>query len=279
MPRNPQIAHRWTNAEKLSLLELVAGYTSEDREVDWCKISNLISGVSPMECFMQFNNVDNPDINTSPWTAAEETKLLVIVNKYKSSEWDNICDDLNTGRTPWQCFEHYQQSLNPHLVKSTEWTLEEDLQLKRAVEMYGEKQWMLVAQEVPGRSAYQCNLRWRRSIVCHEGRTEGRWSDEDQVRLLLAAVAYDAPLVVATCHSDEKIDEKKRSLGIINEDEYTERQRERFESAIIRSAGHSDENLQCCTSSGKDFQQQATSSSAASNTFNWKAVAELVPGK
>ncbi|KAI7826712.1 hypothetical protein BX661DRAFT_29652 [Kickxella alabastrina] len=44
---------------------------------------------------------------------------------------------------------------------SARWSVEEDILLKRAVKQYGEdRQWVKVAQQVPGRTNLQCRQRW-----------------------------------------------------------------------------------------------------------------------
>ncbi len=48
-----------------------------------------------------------------------------------------IPKELNTGRSAWQCFKHYQEALNPRMVRK-EWTPQEDNALINAVALYGD---------------------------------------------------------------------------------------------------------------------------------------------
>jgi len=60
------------------------------------------------------------------------------------------------------------------------WCPEEDLQLTKAIQVIGEKQWRKVARLVPGRSSVQCMHRW--SKILKPGRVKGPWSlTEDAV--------------------------------------------------------------------------------------------------
>ena len=64
----------------------------------------------------------------------------------------------------------WQQALNQNILKTCEWTENEDLLLKQAAldDMNTNKNWVEISKMVPGRTAYQCNLRWRRSLICQE---------------------------------------------------------------------------------------------------------------
>ncbi len=58
----------------------------------------------------------------------EENKLKRLVDVEQFTDWDEIARRLNTGRTAFQCFEHYQSKLNETKLK---WTNEEDQMLKQ----------------------------------------------------------------------------------------------------------------------------------------------------
>ncbi|GBG25285.1 Transcription factor MYB3R-5 [Hondaea fermentalgiana] len=78
-----------------------------------------------------------------------------------------------------------RSDLNRVAAKPRHWTTEEDEMLRKAVEMYGEKQWKKIAEFVPGRNNTQCLQRW--SKVLTPGLKKGMWSeDEDNLLLELA---------------------------------------------------------------------------------------------
>jgi hypothetical protein len=69
----------------------------------------------------------------------------------------------------------------PGIVPSM-WSAEEDELLRNAVEMHGEKNWRVIADEVPGRNHLQCLQRWKK--VLRPGLVKGHWSKEEDQELL-----------------------------------------------------------------------------------------------
>jgi hypothetical protein len=64
-----------------------------------------------------------------------------------------------------------------------DWSLEEDAQLTKAVKKHG-KDWVAVAQMVPGRTNSQCRSRWVRNLDPVAGKTTGRWKPEEDAKLI-----------------------------------------------------------------------------------------------
>jgi hypothetical protein len=249
----------WKPYERKKLSVLVQKYLDKRDEVNWVEISNTLNSTrSPMDCYIQYKNVDDPLINKGSWNIKEELSLLKIATEYQETNWALIAEKLGTNRTPWQCFEHYQQALNPNIVKSGEWSEAEDNSLKEAIALHGLKNWRAVSDLIPGRSSFQCNLRWRRSITCKEGVVEGRWSIEDENRLVLAAIAYDAPLSYSAKKTTAEIEEM-RSLTA----EYTESSPDSDRLNII----------------SKLKPQKLSPNANHATGFSWKAIANLIPGK
>lgn len=58
---------------------------------------------------------------------------------------------------------------------------EEDMQLRLAVDTYGEKNWNLIAQHVEGRSRIQCVHRWKQILA--PGLVKGPWSGHEDAKL------------------------------------------------------------------------------------------------
>ncbi|KAF9363418.1 hypothetical protein BGX34_004167 [Mortierella sp. NVP85] len=57
------------------------------------------------------------------------------------------------------CRRVWKASYKHHLLY-TQWTPEEDEDLKKCVELTGQKEWIAVSRFFPGKSAWQCRLRW-----------------------------------------------------------------------------------------------------------------------
>ena len=77
-------------------------------QIDWKDVSMEFDGKSPMECCMQFRNVDDPTINKDKWKREEEYKLLDLIQKHDAHDWVTIAAELKTNRTPIACLRHYQ---------------------------------------------------------------------------------------------------------------------------------------------------------------------------
>jgi hypothetical protein len=108
--------------------------------------------------------------------------------------WALIAEELGSSRTPLQCLQRYQQAFNTKLVNSSEWTKDEDEELKAAAEMFGLKNWQHVSSVMNGRSAAQCMNRYYKSSVCRSDMVvDGSWQDEDERRLFLSAIANEIP--------------------------------------------------------------------------------------
>lgn len=202
------------------------GSADGDHQIDWVDMSAKLSTKSQTftarDCYIHYRNVESKDINKGIWGANEDRKLLALVNSSEVSSkriffnyffcverckliicilfinpqecgWVKIADDLGTSRTPLQCLQRYQQALNIKLVNSCEWTRNEDDLLRKGVELYGAKNWQNVASMISGRSAVQCGARYRKSSKSRDDIVDGSWTEIDERRLFLAAIAYDIP--------------------------------------------------------------------------------------
>eukprot|EP00727_Mastigamoeba_balamuthi_P014318 m51a1_g9510 hypothetical protein (1845) ;mRNA; f:691990-699199 len=168
-----------------------------DTLLDWEYIARAFNGIkgalpkSPIECRLQWVNVDNPWIARSEWTVEEDTALLATAKKYDFRNWIQISADLRqsikTTRLPYQCLERYMKSLNAKHMKRL-WSPEEDRQLEAAVNRFGEKSWQQVASLIPGRTGQQCLHRWTKAV--RPGISRGFWTQEEDKRLIVALHVY-----------------------------------------------------------------------------------------
>jgi hypothetical protein len=97
-----------------------------------------------------------------PWTPREDEILRQAVDIYKGRAWKQVAE-LLPGRTHSQAAHRWQKVLDPKLKKGS-WSLEEDIQLQKAVEELGEGHWSRVAEKVGTRNGKQCRERWRNQI-------------------------------------------------------------------------------------------------------------------
>ena len=91
-----------------------------------------------------FNSKDSNDsiksnkqivLNKGPWTEKEDQLLKNWVEKYGASNWTK-CSEYIKGRSGKQCREHWNNSLDPKLLKG-QWTSEEDLLIMLFYKKYG----------------------------------------------------------------------------------------------------------------------------------------------
>ncbi|KAF7459124.1 MYB-like DNA-binding domain-containing protein [Cryptosporidium felis] len=171
----------------------------------WTEFWNLVSldlgnrcERTGRDCQITWYHFVDPNINRRPWDKKEDLRLLALVSENKGFNWIGIAQDLNSGRTPYQCIFRYQRSLNKDLIKST-WSKEEDERLISAVESFGgfevlelnkrsTSKWNLIANLLPGRTNQQCRTRYVRSLK--KDLKHGSWSLYEDVRLQFAYFVY-----------------------------------------------------------------------------------------
>lgn len=216
-----------------------------------------------MECFMQYTNIDHPDINNTEWSEDEDFQLLELVEKYSEHEWILIAEELGTKRTSIACLRHYQQTLNSKLLNNSEWSADEDLILKQAVEKCGKGKWQAVAAQIPGRSSVQCMNRWAKSNHCQESAVAGKWVEQEERLLFLAALAHDAPRM----QQSKKTDAQLRELYVL--------------TGLEKDTSAVDSVSNCSGNSGADVALAPLPPQPPNNMpfAYWREMAALVPGK
>lgn len=155
-------------------------------QFSWESISYELNH-SATDCFVHWINQCDPYINSSPWEIQEDVQLKSLIEQYHESEWVEIAKELNTGRTPFQCFERFVTSLEMKDY-NVKWTKEDDEMIKEGVKQFGTKAWKKVASLLPNRSWTQCRSRYYQSLL-QESR-KGHWSELENARLLLLLFFY-----------------------------------------------------------------------------------------
>lgn len=84
-----------------------------------------------------------------PWTCAEDTQLIRLVDSIGPSNWVQISAMIQT-RSPKQCRERYHQNLKPTLNREPI-TEQEGILIENLVQEIG-KRWAEIARRLPGRS-------------------------------------------------------------------------------------------------------------------------------
>ncbi|KAI7816537.1 hypothetical protein BC939DRAFT_468732 [Gamsiella multidivaricata] len=110
-------------------------------------------------------------------TMREYMSVMDAVDEYGLDQWDKVVEALKSslsssspsasgaqgssfvGWTKAPCRRVWEASYRHHLLY-TPWTFEEDRDLKESVDRIGLQEWVAVSRFFPGKSAWQCRLRW-----------------------------------------------------------------------------------------------------------------------
>jgi hypothetical protein len=195
-------------SRELLVHHIVSIYVDCDRTIDWdevvismnaimSKSGCVVRELTASDYYAAWTNTLDLSINKGSWVANEEKQLLKLAHEHDEHYWCTIADELTTRRTPFDCLQHYQQALNANLLLSENWSEEEDEQLRIAVQANKagslHRQWQLIAESLPGRSADQCLYRWRRSMLCQADKVDGKWLEDEERVLFAAALILHLP--------------------------------------------------------------------------------------
>ena len=144
-------------------------------------------GHSCSDCFVHWLNCCDPFINTDEWQIEEDANLSTIVKKRGGRDWRAIACELNTNRTPYQCFERYVRVLELEDY-NRRWNREEDKAVLEGVKRYGTKNWVKIASLVRTKHWVQCRSRYFQSLR-FQGK-KGRWGSFETNKLLLFLFFY-----------------------------------------------------------------------------------------
>lgn len=288
---NPRVESVWTEEERAVLQHHLATTRASIAENKWESAHYAVPTHSEIECYMQHTNVDDPSINNAEWTSEEDRQLLELVEKYAEHEWSHIAEELGTNRTPIACLRHYQQSLNTKLLNNNEWSSEEDLLLKQAVETYGKGKWQKVSSCVPARSSTQCMNRWVQSNLCQENVVAGKWLEQEERLLFLAAVAYNAPRMQQFKKTDAQLRDLYVASGLesgsssgndgvsLNNTNISESSDSEDEHNPIPNNSTSSTRNRTNVANTTNVENAAPTAPTSASFAFWKEMAAMVPGK
>mmetsp|Transcript_6817 Transcript_6817/g.11309 ORF Transcript_6817/g.11309 Transcript_6817/m.11309 type:complete len:220 (-) Transcript_6817:3228-3887(-) len=143
---NDDFKSPFTSAEQLALVSGVNDQRSTcssctHSPCDWVAMQGL-QNKSEMQRFMKYRNDCDPFVNHAKWLPAEEHRLLLAVSASDGRHWCKIADAVSEvvgskRRTPMQCLQHYQLNFNKALLRSTDWSEQEERVLMEAANLYG----------------------------------------------------------------------------------------------------------------------------------------------
>ncbi|XP_056293774.1 v-myb avian myeloblastosis viral oncogene homolog-like 2b isoform X2 [Pseudoliparis swirei] len=116
------------------------------------------------------------------WTQEEDDKLKALVHKLGSNDWKYIATYIPS-HSEHQCQHRWFKVLDPELVKGP-WTKEEDDKVIELVNLYGNKQWAMVAKHLKGRLGKQCRERWHNHL--NPNVKKSSWTAEEDLIIFKA---------------------------------------------------------------------------------------------
>ncbi|KAJ3320295.1 hypothetical protein HDU76_000344 [Blyttiomyces sp. JEL0837] len=178
--------NKWSPAEDALLHDAVALHGVHGK---WSLIASMIPNRTAIQCSARWTGALNPRIHKGKWSPDEDRALLsayeierarvererqmnmnhnIHNNNHNNLTLSTIVmdSDLNwqwissriPGRTGVQCIARYQEALDP-TVKKGKWSREEDILLRKGMELHG-RCWVKVAEGIVGRTQRQCRTRW-----------------------------------------------------------------------------------------------------------------------
>ena len=145
-PQNKNNTKKWSLEEDRILSNLIINHKYKS----WKLISTQLPGRSPIQCQYRWTKNLKPGLVKGPWSVQEDKLLIEWVNKNGPRKWNQCCEYIH-GRSGKQCREHWNNCLNPGLVKG-EWTAEEDFLIMHFYQKY--------------------NGSWKKIVNLFNGRTE-----------------------------------------------------------------------------------------------------------
>ena len=145
-PQNKNNTKKWSLEEDRILSNLIINHKYKS----WKLISTQLPGRSPIQCQYRWTKNLKPGLVKGPWSVQEDKLLIEWVNKHGPRKWNQCCEFIH-GRSGKQCREHWNNCLNPGLVKG-EWTAEEDFLIMHFYQKY--------------------NGSWKKIVNLFNGRTE-----------------------------------------------------------------------------------------------------------
>lgn len=173
--------------------ELLKDYP-QNREFDWLRISALCFGNdhSEIECQKFWHLYGKPSINKSRWSIREDENLIEIARKHKGQNWELIAKELNTSRSQYQCFIHYQTRLNyKNTLHTGPFSKEEDnkiLFLVKACRKGDYIPWVKIAHHIRTRTPLQ--IRNRYMCALKPDYIKGRFTENEDLFIVSGRLAY-----------------------------------------------------------------------------------------
>jgi hypothetical protein len=114
------------------------------------------------------------------WTPAEDEQLAELMSATPQPSCISLLQ-IFPGKSTQQIAGRWGKVLNPNLVKGS-WTRDEDVKIIEFVNQNGPRNWVKLAELLPGRIGKQCRERWTNHLSPSVARAG--WSDDEDRRLV-----------------------------------------------------------------------------------------------
>jgi hypothetical protein len=188
---------KWSEEELIRLKDAVLTHGSKN----WNEIAALVPGRTRVQCSCRWNNVlvstiDLASGRTGKWSEDELITLKDAVETHGGKNWGAIAA-LVPGRTIVQCSSRWKNVLVSDIDQASgrtgNWSEEELITLKDAVQTHGGKNWGAIAAMVPDRSINQCSATWHNtfaSSIDPKTARAGRWLANEDIMLMDAVQTH-----------------------------------------------------------------------------------------
>jgi hypothetical protein len=166
---------KWAEDQDIKLKDSAERYDAKN----WKEIAALFPVRTKQLCRDRWHNALYPSIDdrlTGKWEEDEDNKLKDAVQTHGGQNWVAIAAQV-PGRTRTQYRDRWRYALVHKTVPTTEltdkWAEDEDIKLKDAVQTYGDKDWVAISAQIPGRTKVQCYNRWNNILDCSINQANG----------------------------------------------------------------------------------------------------------
>jgi hypothetical protein len=122
----------------------------KDHNLNIVRQTSFLSNIEPNLSTNHTFTIIKKNKKRMPWSEEEDKSIKSLVNKYGTTNWTLISNEMGQNRSGKQCRERWYNQLNPN-VKKNNWTNEEENILFTKHMQLGNK-WSDIASYLPGRT-------------------------------------------------------------------------------------------------------------------------------
>jgi len=182
----------WEELSAIQALSCRSDGVEPDVDIDWDLLAkHQFPRKTGKELEIQYRNCSAPWIKSSKWKKEELALLIKVVasQEKKKLNWVQISEKI-AGRTPFDCFREVAKIYLKKRPDGPWWSFEEDERLRELVLEYGQENWKEISLRLnTQRTSHQCWHRWHKAT--NPDISKGQWSQEEDVRLVLAKKFYE----------------------------------------------------------------------------------------